>query len=210
MTCTNKEEQKEKLNTCEEALKKCEKIKEKYEDSRQTFKALFPVPDDIEEVGIEPINNPDTYNFERRFDVEGNIDFTKKEINIKIPTNTDKLKIVHYLNISTDKVNALLIVLDGNNGNPTYPLDNSWKLETHTQFITKKFKISKTGLDETKLQEHGMLMVLVLHDDNFNGGHIAELLKQIIIAGDYDEDIYDKIVFPKMLRPDEIGGDIVP
>ncbi len=188
--------------TCEDDLKKCEIFKEKYEDLKTLHESLFPIPDDVDIIEIEDIEDPSSYQTKRNFDVEGGFDFKNDQIEIKIPVSTKKLKIVNYFSISTTKTNVLLIVLDGNNGIP-----NSNKPDKY--FIKKKFKINKTGLKKQRLINDNKLKVIILHDDNFNSGHVIALQRCIQSNDGYGDSCYD-IILPKMVRPNEIGGDIVP
>jgi len=94
------------------------------------------------------------------------INYHKEKVTLEIPITADTLKIIEIINISTydtpvNSVNAILILLDGNNGdetdkgNPDFILQSNFKLT----------KLSDIGVDLDVLESHGKLLIITLHDD---------------------------------------------
>lgn len=92
-----------------------------------------------------------------------NNEFTteKKKIKLLIPIPETNLKVKRVHNISSLKKNAILVVLDGNNGKETG--------STVKKLIRCNIpfgKIKGKRMNRKSLEEHGKLLVYILHDDN--------------------------------------------
>ena len=170
---------------------------------------LFPNPDDYGEQNYSKYEGDKNTNG-GLFKVKGRLDFNNKTIIANIPVGGEKMKIKKYVNLSTDTINAILVVLKGNNGKSTRNLPITKNLDW-------KIKISSTGLNEEKLRKHGKLMIYVLHDDDFHSGHVLTLMKCVNDLTSYNDDSCFEIVFPEPVdlkripfRPNDMGGDIIP
>lgn len=198
--------------TCEVELEKTKEKLKTVKDSLDfiltSHNFLFPKPDDINNQQSIPINEfPDPTSVNKRYGVKGVIDLKNDKIDVFVPVTENKLKIINYVNISTNNTNAILIILDGNNGNRTNG-------NIITKVIKKQFKISKMGLNDSLLKAHKKIKIFILHDDNFNIGHVIGYKKCITINPGYDKNQMDKCLMVNwkigILRPDEDGGDIIP
>lgn len=194
---------------CKEELKKTKEtlnlLSDTLSDIRSFQKIVLPVPDDIDNQSSTDITSVPSEMEKNLFPVSGNIDIDNDEIYLKIYVPESKLKIVNYANISTNNVNAILVVLDGNGGISVGGAEPK-------KIISKKIKILKNGFNVDLLKKHNALAVIVLHDDNFNSTHVVGYQRQIIKYPNYKD--FDKFLINNWkinsFIPDEDGGDIIP
>jgi len=165
-------------------------------------KILFPAPENgnivQESILIKDIKNRSEKL--ERYKAYGSFNTKNNTIKVNIPITENKLRIVNYENISSDDINALLIVLDGNSGKDT-------PFNSITKIIKKQFNIKKLGLNTVELKKDGKLIIIVLHDDNFNYLHTIKYKKCINRLSDYDGGYCTGI---DKSKPNEDGGDIIP
>lgn len=138
-----------------------------------------------------------------RFNVKENT------IYVKIPVTEEKLNIKKVVDVSSDSLNAIVIVLDGNDGEETEDLPI-------IGFKVCKLKINKIkGLDKELLKKHGKLKVFVFHDDKFDKDKLKKEFENCIKKSTkYDE---SKCTLSRSmidqnpgLAPREQEGDIIP
>jgi hypothetical protein len=202
-TCSNNSKTSSSNNNCEDELKQTkDTLTELKTVLQNNYKAMFPIPDDI---GNQELISIQKYNSESntipvkddRYKVSGIIDSKKGTLDIIVPVTENKLRIVNYINVSTEKTNAILLVLDGNNGKGT-------NVSPITSVIKKKIKLKKIGLSSNLEQ----LFVFVLHDNDVNNRHIIEYINCLTNNPEYTRD--NECLKLDKLIPLERGGDIVP
>jgi hypothetical protein len=108
------------------------------------------------------------------------IDNKYENINLQIPVTNEFLKIVDVVNISSNNINAILVLVNGNEGDPTcgQPL---------THFITSNLKVAKIdGLRITNSNKK--LLVIVFHDDEFySNNETANFVQYVKNCSDYEK-----------------------
>lgn len=129
-------------------------------------------------------------------------------INLQIPITTTKLSINDAVDISSNKVNAIVVHLDGNNGSPTLG-------DAVTHFLLAKIPISSIkDLDLAQLRRDNKLKVIVMHNDVFNPNYEEQFENCIVNQGAYVMDpcniIEDKTKpFEDTVQPMEKDGGIL-
>ncbi len=202
LSCKQNSEKKSLENvTCEDELKL---LKDKLHDLMETHDAVFPTPCCLNNQDVIPVDDyQGRYVIKDRYETSGEINSDTDEIDIIIPITDNQLRIVNAVNISGNEINALLIILKGNGGIKT-------PTGAATHLIKNKFKISKLGLKPNLSK----LMVIVMHDANFNGAHVVSYQRIINNPCTTYEDIKAYINSQEWKidksRPGEDGGDIIP
>lgn len=161
---------KEKLHKIEEKLLNSQKQLSEYkkiEKIQNILNGLIPKYAPIQKViELTPSRRAGNYN---RFCLSdpsfNNFKTSNNIINVEIPITVKELKIIDVINVSSSRVNAILILLDGHSGQETP--------ETPVQsFIEAKIEINKiNGLNEKRLNKHKKLKVIILHDDEYYKKH---------------------------------------
>lgn len=202
--CVNNSKKVTDNNTCEDQLKKTKNDLSEVEDQlKANYNQLYPSPEDVSDQVLIPISEyrnttnriPDK---NARYKPSGTIDSKKETLDLIIPVTENKLKIVNYINVSTPITNAILLVLDGNNGKGTND-------KPITSVIRKKIKLKKIGLPS----DIEKLFVFVLHDNNVNASHVLEYIDCLSKNPDYSRNNECLRTIGKLI-PLERGGDIVP
>jgi hypothetical protein len=123
------------------------------------------------------------------------------KIFVYIPITENKLYIEQVVNVSSNNLNSIVIVLNGNQGDKT----NGKPI---TGYIKSEILISKIkGLDIKKLEKHDSLKVFIIHDDAFKKD---DLKKYFIECVKNDGTIYtDNICKGIPKKPREQEGDII-
>lgn len=125
---------------------------------------------------------------------------------LKIPVTNEYMTIVDIIDVSTKKINAFIVLIDGNEGDST-------EGQYLTHFIESKATISKiTDYKNYIKSEKDKIKVIVVHDNEFYSDNLRHLIELQIIEADSD---YGTIItLPKkkikgMNVPRELEDDII-
>lgn len=133
------------------------------------------------------------------------------EIYLKFPVHNPKdkkIEIVDVLNVSSDNLNAIVVLLNGLDGMKTLEIDAD-------HFIKTTIKIDKVeGLSKSMMALHENLKVYVFHDNAFYSDKLIKDFKRCV---EKDKNTYKKDtcalslpIFKKQItRPREQEGDII-
>lgn len=141
---------------------------------------------------------PDLRNNRSNFNVSRDL------IKMSIPITDNKLRVMDAKNISSEKQNAILVILDGNGGFPT-------SMEDVTGVLEVEYKLSDLFSNTRRLDEHKKLRVVVFHDDDVTMDKI-NFFKNCIERnnGNYnDVKCTRSIEIKKIFAPDEEDGSIL-
>ncbi|WP_431158755.1 hypothetical protein [Winogradskyella poriferorum] len=133
--------------------------------------------------------------------------FNKKEgfIYLKVPITEPKLKAKYCENVSSESLAAIVVVLDGNNGDPT----NEQPVKGFQQM---KVNIKKLKLDNSILKDS--LRVYILHDNRYKKDKLKKIYEKCVDDAEYysetDCNLYQLILEQENFAPREQGGDIIP
>lgn len=134
------------------------------------------------------------------------------EIYLKFPVHNPKdkkIEIVDVLNVSSEKLNAIVVLLNGLDGMKTLEIDAD-------HFIKTTIKIDKVeGLSKSMMASHKNLKVYIFHDDAFYSDELINDFKACVKndGNEYIENVCESFSPPKskidVTRPREQGGDII-
>ncbi len=160
--CCDELEETKKIN--EDLLKTNKELEDKYLQVQEQINYRTKSINNASKTQVIediPANRQANYSrYRLRKDLsENNFKTDLNEINIAIPITNENLRIVDYFHISTESTNAMVIILDGNQGGRTDPNNPRWLLK-------ETLNIDKIGLDKNNLLRDGKIKVFILHEND--------------------------------------------
>lgn len=206
--CNNKTDNIESIEKLKQKLDdanlKVEKLNEMVLESKYLDSLTYPIPENgkIAEKIVTEKEIEKSFLDISRYEVFGDFSVSEDRLTVFIPVTDASLKIKDYRNISTSKINAILIRISNNSNSVT----NSKPI---VKVIKKEFNISALNLNKANLLRDKKIKVIVLNENNTDlSAQTAFYIECLKNQNDYTKGSC-RLPKSKFIKPNEDGGDII-